>query len=89
MLFSVATGELSMTATNLKAPPAGATYACWVEANGQRRRIGVLYVEGADGTWAGWVDGLDKLGANPVFGVSLVPAGESSGTPVLRGAANP
>jgi hypothetical protein len=89
VLFSASTGELSMTATNLKAIPAGATYACWVEVDGQRRRIGVLYIEGTDGTWAGWVDGLDKLGQHPVFGVSLVTDAQSTGMPVLRGGSNP
>jgi hypothetical protein len=86
VLYSAATGELSMTATGLQAAPDGATYACWVEVDGQRRRIGSLYLEGSGaGAWVGWVDGLDKLGMHPVFGVSLVKDGDPNGTPLLRG----
>lgn len=89
VIYSVSIGDISMAATGLKPAPNGATYACWVEVDGQRRKIGVMYVEGSDGTWAGWVDGLEKLGPNPIFGVSLVKAGETTGTPILRGGANP
>ncbi len=85
LLYSVASGELAMTVTGLAPIPDGATYACWVEQGGQRRRIGVLYMEGADGTWAGKVGGLADLKPGSSFGVSLVPAGSTTGSPVLLG----
>jgi hypothetical protein len=85
VIYSPATGELSMTATGLDPAPAGTEYACWVEQNGQRRRIGLMYVEGHDGTWAGPVSGLADLAPGTAFGVTVVPAGGGTGTPILRG----
>ncbi|MHB8960911.1 MAG: anti-sigma factor domain-containing protein, partial [Candidatus Limnocylindrales bacterium] len=85
LLYSVASGELAMTVTGLAPIPDGATYACWVEQGGERRKIGVLYMEGADGTWAGKVGGLADLKPGSSFGVSLVPAGSTTGSPVLLG----
>jgi len=85
LLYSATSGELSMAAVGLAPAPDGATYACWVEVGGQRRKIGALYMEGADGTWAGKVSGLAGLPAGTSFGVSLVPAGTTTGTPVLLG----
>ena len=85
LVYSAASGELAMAVTGLAPIPAGASYACWVEQGGQRRRIGVLYMEGADGTWAGRVVGLSGLSPGTSFGVSMVPAGDTTGTPVLVG----
>ncbi len=85
LLYSAASGELAMTVTGLAPIPDGATYACWVEQGGERRRIGELYMEGADGTWAGKVSGLAGLTLGTSFGVSLVPAGDATGNPVLLG----
>ena len=85
VIYSTATGELSMTATGLETAPAGTQYACWIEQNGQRRRIGLMYVEGRDGTWAGPVSGLANLGPGVAFGVTVVPAAGGTGTPILRG----
>ena len=85
VLYSATTQELSMAVSGLAAVPSGAEYACWVEQNGQRKRIGVLYVEGHDGTWAGIVADLAALPPGAAFGVSLVPAGDGTGTPILRG----
>ena len=85
VIYSPTTGELSMSATGLTPAPAGAEYACWVEQNGQRRRIGLMYVEGHDGTWAGPVSGLADLGPGAAFGVTVVPAAGGTGTPILRG----
>jgi hypothetical protein len=74
-----------MSATGLAPAPAGSEYACWVEQNGQRRRIGSMYVEGHDGTWAGPVAGLADLAPGTAFGVTVVPAAGGTGTPILRG----
>jgi hypothetical protein len=85
VLYSPAGGELAMLVTGLATVPDGATYACWVESGGTKRRIGTVYAEGGTGSWAGPVAGLDGLLPGSVFGVSLVPAGAQSGTPVLSG----
>ena len=85
VIYSPTTTELSMAVSGLAATPAGSEYACWVEQGGQRKRIGTLYVEGHNGTWAGIVEGLASLEPGSAFGVSLVAAGDSTGTPVLRG----
>ncbi len=63
----------------------GDEYLCWVEADGERRRLGKMYAGGDLQSWAGTVDGLADLPPDAVFGVSLVPEGAESGTPVLTG----
>jgi hypothetical protein len=83
VIYSAASGELAMVETGLAPAPDGAVYACWVESGGMRRRIGVVYEEGGTGSWAGPVTGLDALAPGSTFGVSLVPAGSQTGTPVL------
>ena len=85
VMYSPTSGELAMTATGLSPAPSGAVYTCWVEQNGQRQAIGVLYVEGVDGTWAGFWTGLRGVRSGAIFGVSLVPAGAASGQPVMTG----
>jgi hypothetical protein len=85
VMYSVASGELSMIVSGLDPAPSGASYACWVEQGGQRQRIGVLYLEGGEGSWAGMVSGLGSIGAGARFGVSLSPDGTPGGTPVLAG----
>jgi hypothetical protein len=85
VIYSATSGELSMVVTGLAPAPDGATYACWVESGGMRRRIGLVYEEDGTGSWAGPVTGLDALAPGSTFGVSLVPAGSQTGTPVLTG----
>jgi hypothetical protein len=84
VLYSAGSGELAMAAQGLAPAPEGGFYACWVERNGKRERLGLVYVDGNDGTWAGPMTGLGQLPADAKFGVSLVTPG-SSGTPVLSG----
>ncbi len=85
LLFSPSGGELVMVADGLGPAPAGQEYGCWVEVDGQRRRIGRMYAGGGVHAWAGSVDGLADLSPGAVFGVSLVPAGGGAGEPVLTG----
>jgi anti-sigma-K factor RskA len=85
VLFSGTSGELVMVATGLSAPPAGMEYGCWIETNGERRRIGKMYPGGELHAWVGDVDGLDNLPAGSVFGVSLSPIGGGAGQVVLTG----
>jgi anti-sigma factor RsiW len=85
LLFSPSTGELVMVATGLADLPAGQEYGCWVQAGGERRRIGRMYQGGELQAWAGPVAGLADLPPDAVFGVSLVPAGGGAGEPLLTG----
>jgi hypothetical protein len=85
VLFSRSGGDMLVVATGLAPLEAGAEYICWVEAGGERRRLGEMYVGGDSQSWAGEVAGLADLPPDAAFGVSLVPAGAESGTPVLWG----
>ncbi len=85
LLFSPSTGELVMVASGLAELAPGQEYGCWVEANGQRKRIGKMYPGGDLQSWAGPVDGLAGLPPDAVFGVSLLPAGGGAGLPQLTG----
>jgi len=83
--FSRSGGDLLVVATGLAPLETGAEYICWVEAGGERRRLGEMYSGGDLESWAGEVAGLADLPPDAVFGVSLVPEGAESGTPVLTG----
>jgi len=85
VLFSGTSGELVMVATGLSAPPAGMEYGCWIQTNGERRRIGKMYPGGELHAWVGDVDGLGNLPAGSVFGVSLSPIGGGAGQVLLTG----
>ncbi|MDQ1323589.1 MAG: hypothetical protein QG587_924 [Chloroflexota bacterium] len=85
LLFSRSSGELLVVASGLAPLVPGDEYLCWVEADGERRRLGEMYAGGDLQSWAGTVDGLADLPPDAVFGVSLVPDGAESGTPVLTG----
>jgi anti-sigma factor RsiW len=85
LLFSPSTGELVMVASGLAGLEPGQEYGCWVEADGERRRIGKMYPGGGLQSWAGKVDGLADLPDDAVFGVSLVPADDGPAEPVLTG----
>jgi hypothetical protein len=85
VLFSPSSGELLVVATGLAPLGPGQEYGCWLEANGERRHLGDMYAGGDLQSWAGQVAGLADLPPGAVFGVSLVPAGADSGTPVLTG----
>jgi hypothetical protein len=87
LVFSPSSGELVVMANGVAPPPAGWEYGCWVEVDGERRRLGRMYVGGDVGYWAGSVDGLADLPAGAIFGVSLVDpsGGPDGGTPILLG----
>ena len=85
LAFSSSTGELVAVATNLEPEAANEEYACWVEVDGQRQRLGRMYWAGELWAWAGPVDGLTSLPPGAVFGVSLSPTDGAPGDPVLTG----
>ncbi len=86
LAFSPATGDLVVIATGLPVEGAGQEYGCWVEVNGERRRLGRMYWGGDVASWAGPAAGLADLPPGTVFGVSLGPTGGGTdATPVLTG----
>jgi anti-sigma factor RsiW len=87
LLYSPSSGELVMVAAGLDDLEGDAEYGCWVEAGGERTRIGRMYDGGDLQAWAGHVDGLADLPTDAVFGVSLVPGEGSAATPLLTGPA--
>ncbi len=86
IVLSASDGELVAIATGLPPLTGDQQYRCWVEAGGQRTRLGRMYWAGGVWTWAGPVGGLGDVPAGAVFGVSAGPAGGGSdSTPVLTG----
>jgi hypothetical protein len=86
ILFSASTGELVAVAHELAPPGPDQEYGCWVEAAGQRQRLGRMYTAGDLWTWAGPAEGLGDLPPGAVFGVSIGPrGGGADSTPVLTG----
>jgi hypothetical protein len=86
LAFSGGSGDLVAVASGLAVPAAGAEYGCWVEWDGERRRLGTMYAAGAGAwAWSGSADGLDALPPGTMFGVSLVTQGGGQAVPVLTG----
>ncbi len=85
LTFSAGTGELVALAAGLEPEAGDEEYGCWVEADGERRRLGKMYWAGEVWTWAGPVDGLDALPPGAVFGVSRSADDGTKGEPVLTG----
>src|SRR3954470_24861401 len=53
VLFSGSSGDIVMVASGLATPPPGMEYGCWIEAGGERRRIGKMYPGGDLQAWVG------------------------------------
>ena len=87
LVFSPATTELVVVATDLKEPPAGQEYRCWVEVDGQRQRVGKMFFGGGLAYWVGPVPSAARATDGTRFGISLAPIG-AQGTdaePVMVG----
>ncbi len=86
LLFSPASDELVVVATGLADPGHDVAIRCWVEQDGERMKLGRMYVSGGVAYWAGEAAGLDGIGPGAVFGVSLDTAGDGvSGDPLMTG----
>ena len=85
LTFSGSSGELVAVAAGLEPEASNEEYGCWVEVDGERRRLGKMYWAGDVWTWAGPVDGLGDLPSGAVFGVSLSSGEGSPSEPVLTG----
>jgi hypothetical protein len=87
LLFSPSTREVVVVMTGIAPPAAGQEFRCWVEAGGQRSRVGRMFFGGNLGYWVGSADAVSGLTPGAVFGVGLVDTttGQSIGSPVLTG----
>jgi anti-sigma factor RsiW len=87
LVYSPSTAELVVVATGLTPPPSGQEYRCWVEVDGQRRRVGKMFFSDGLAYWVGPAPAVSGVSPGATFGVSLV--GASGGTidaaPVLVG----
>jgi len=87
LVFSPATTDLVVVATDLATPPAGKEYRCWVELDGQRERVGKMFFGGGLAYWAGPVPAAARATDGTKFGISLAPI-DAQGTdsePVMVG----
>jgi hypothetical protein len=78
-------GEMVAVAGGLGPAPAGATYRCWIEAEGRRTTLGTMYLAGDVGWWAGPVALKGPIAPGTRFGVSVVTPDGYLGEPVLLG----
>ena len=85
LTFSGSSGELVALAAGLEPEASNEEYGCWVEVDGERRRLGKMYWAGDVWTWAGPVEGLGDLPSDAVFGVSLSSGEGNPSEPVLTG----
>ena len=87
LVFSPATTDLVVVATDLATPPAGKEYRCWVEVDGQRERVGKMFFGGGLAYWVGPVPAAARATDGTKFGISLAPI-DAQGTdsePVMVG----
>jgi hypothetical protein len=76
--------EVVVLSTSIDRPPAGREYACWVEENGQRWKVGEMHFSGSTAYWAGPLDDWNaSFDAGTRFGVSLSPPAGGDPLPVL------
>jgi hypothetical protein len=79
--FSPSTTQLVLVAKGLAEPSAGQEYRAWVEVGGQRQRVGRLTFSDGVAYWSGSVPAVAGLQGPARFGVSLVDATATGGTP--------
>ena len=76
--------EVVVLSTSLDRPPEGREYACWIEENGERWKVGSMHFSGSTAYWAGpleeWNASFDP---GTRFGVSLSPPAGGDPLPVL------
>ena len=76
--------EVVVMSTSLDRPPVGREYACWVEENGERWKVGSMHFSGSTAYWAGPLDEWNaSFDPGTRFGVSLSPEAGGDPLPVL------
>jgi len=87
LVFSPATTDLVVVASDLAQPPAGQEYRCWIEIDGKRKRVGKMFFGGGLAYWVGPVPAAAGATDGTKFGISLAPI-DAQGTdaaPVMVG----
>ena len=79
--FSPSTTQLVLVAKGLAQPSPGQEYRAWVEIGGQRQRVGRLTFDDGVAYWSGAAPAVAGLQGSARFGVSLVDAAATGGTP--------
>ena len=87
LLFSPSTTRLVVVAEELKAPPAGKEYRCWMEVDGRRQDVGRMFFAGDLAFWVGETPAVSHAPDGTAFGVSLTDVGSPSleADPVILG----
>jgi hypothetical protein len=86
LIFSGSSQEVVVIADGLAEPGPNQQYGCWVEVNGQRERLGRMYLSGDLGYWVGDSPALASVPPGSTFGVTLVDTNGSGGNqPVMSG----
>jgi anti-sigma factor RsiW len=76
--------EVVVLSTALNRPPDGREYACWMEENGKRWKVGSMQFSGSTAYWAGSLEGWNaSFDPGTRFGVSLSPQVGGDPLPVL------
>jgi anti-sigma factor RsiW len=76
--------EVVVMSTSLDRPPEGREYACWVEENGERWKVGSMEFSGSTAYWAGSLEAWNaSFDPGTRFGVSLSPPAGGDPLPVL------
>jgi hypothetical protein len=77
--------DLVVLTTALEAPPDDRIYRCWIERDGVRSPVGVMWFSGETAFWNGTLDewATTSFERGGTFGVSLEPAGGAVGNPAV------
>ena len=76
--------EVVVLSTSLDRPPDGREYACWMEENGKRWKVGSMQFSGSTAYWAGPLEGWGaSFDPGTRFGVSLSPPAGGDPLPIL------
>jgi len=80
--------DLVVLTTVLDAPPADRVFRCWIERDGKRSPVGLLWFAGETAFWNGALDewATISLDAGGTFGVSLEPITAPEGNPAVLSA---
>jgi len=83
--LSWASHDLVVLTTVLEPPPAGQVYRCWIERDGKRSPVGVMWFAAETAFWNGTLDewATTSFERGGTFGVSLEPIAGSIGNPAV------
>jgi hypothetical protein len=87
LLFSPSSTKLVVVADELRAPPEGKEYRCWMEVDGRREDVGRMFFAGDLAFWVGETPAVSDAPEGTAFGVSLTDVASPSldADPVIAG----